>query len=295
VIADECYRCGYDLRGIGDEQACPECGLLARRSRRKTDELHDSRPRWLRGLSRGVKLILLSLLLPVPWDIVAQMLALQFASANPFNHPTWIPGIYLGGFCGIALLFFAGVWLLTRREGYAPADSADRNLRISLRITAAAPLVAIVLLFCWMELALNRFTFGGSLGAALGQIAFYVGIFGTAPLPFLLFRRLRSVARRARSAHLAEHCTIVGIGVSAGLIYLALFVFMANDPKLFGLDSNWMTRSKVSLAMSAILSTIVVLFALWSLYLLVRFAIALHIAAGKLQDQWLRDDRGRKI
>ena len=41
---DDCYRCGYPLLGIDDEQACPECGLLARRSRRQTDELHNTRP-----------------------------------------------------------------------------------------------------------------------------------------------------------------------------------------------------------------------------------------------------------
>jgi ribosomal protein S27AE len=35
---DECHRCGYDLRWIGNESACPECGLLAERSRRVTDE-----------------------------------------------------------------------------------------------------------------------------------------------------------------------------------------------------------------------------------------------------------------
>ena len=40
---DECYRCGYNLLGIADDQACPECGLLAQRSRRVTDELHDTR------------------------------------------------------------------------------------------------------------------------------------------------------------------------------------------------------------------------------------------------------------
>jgi hypothetical protein len=60
---DVCYRCGYDLTGIGDETPCPECGLLARRSRRPTDELHYTRPRWLRRISRGTNLLLLAVLL----------------------------------------------------------------------------------------------------------------------------------------------------------------------------------------------------------------------------------------
>ena len=28
-LSGECLRCGYDLRGIANERACPECGLLA--------------------------------------------------------------------------------------------------------------------------------------------------------------------------------------------------------------------------------------------------------------------------
>ena len=67
--ATNCYRCGYDLRGIADDQPCPECGLLAERSRRMTDELHNTRPRWLRRISLGVWLILLSLVVLCTWLI----------------------------------------------------------------------------------------------------------------------------------------------------------------------------------------------------------------------------------
>ena len=63
---DGCLRCGYNLSGIANDQPCPECGLLAERSRRITDELHQTRPKWLKRLSRGVWLIVLALLLPVP-------------------------------------------------------------------------------------------------------------------------------------------------------------------------------------------------------------------------------------
>src|ERR1700742_682383 len=58
-----CIRCGYDLRGTVDDQPCPECGLLAARSLRLTDALRGSRPNWLRGLSIGTRLLLLSFIL----------------------------------------------------------------------------------------------------------------------------------------------------------------------------------------------------------------------------------------
>src|ERR1700683_2690941 len=71
LSADDCYRCGYDLRGIANDRACPECGLLAQRSRRVSDELHNTRPRWLRKLARGVWLMLLALILLFVLPILA--------------------------------------------------------------------------------------------------------------------------------------------------------------------------------------------------------------------------------
>src|SRR4051812_31770025 len=68
---DECYRCGYQLRGVADDQPCPECGLLAERSRRPSDELHDTRPGWLARLAWGVRLILLALLAAGAWPFAA--------------------------------------------------------------------------------------------------------------------------------------------------------------------------------------------------------------------------------
>src|SRR5271155_1907656 len=73
VSADDCYRCGYDLRGIVNDQACPECGLLAERSRRVTDELHETRPKWLRCISIGAIMILVSIVVEIAWVMCSQL------------------------------------------------------------------------------------------------------------------------------------------------------------------------------------------------------------------------------
>lgn len=50
-IARRCYLCGYDLQGLPDDHACPECGLPRERRAKLFHEGH--------GLSRGVTILVL--------------------------------------------------------------------------------------------------------------------------------------------------------------------------------------------------------------------------------------------
>jgi hypothetical protein len=283
-VRDECYRCGYDLRGIANDGACPECGLLAERSRRVTNELHDTRPRWLRSLSRGIDLILLAIFAPIGESFVAAII-LRFCS------PSWNPYPDFTGFDLSAVLLGLGVILLTRPEGYPPADRADRRLRILMRIVVIIPVAAMVLLQLQLHLLISSggklFLFGEQGLVVLLVLFFAIFAF----LPLLLFLRLRGLARRVRSAHLAEHCIIVGVGAFVSMLYIAAVIIVANNADKWGFRSNWMSRSPVSLIMMLAMSVASGLFILWSLYLLVRFAIAFWIAAGKLRGKWTRDDR----
>ena len=146
---DECFRCGYALVGIADDQPCPECGLLAARSRRATDELHLARPAWLRRLSIGTWLILAAITWPVVWTILwiliagplQQLPAVQKASfsrfgrlsgastappagARMFSSLGWADAVVFlerhpqAGWSLSAALFIAGAACFTRREGH---------------------------------------------------------------------------------------------------------------------------------------------------------------------------------
>jgi hypothetical protein len=295
--ADECYRCGYALVGIADDQACPECGLLAERSRRVTEELHNTRPRWLRQLSLGTSLILLALLmLPLsPAITVAVLSALR--SSGQYFYLSWQHAKY-AGLDGFAVLLLLGTLSLTRPEQYDSADRADRNLRRALRICAAAVLLALAMLHLdsylmvrsWSPFTIRQTSYAprwSSLALAAAALAAAAGI----ALPLLLFRHLRGLAKRARSAHLAEHCTIVGIGTSLSLVYAAIVWLIIENAERAGLGQRFINQSNAWLVLMLILLTAGGLFILWSLYLLTRFAIAFHIAARKLRKQWRRDDR----
>jgi len=124
VDTDLCYRCGYLLHGIANEQPCPECGLLAERSRRVSDELHNTRPRWLKRLSRGTKLLLLALLAPFFTPTLVGALQqwggwLSLSATLEYRLALLLPFACLDI---AALLLIGGVLLLTGREGYPAAD-----------------------------------------------------------------------------------------------------------------------------------------------------------------------------
>jgi hypothetical protein len=277
-IKDQCYRCGYDLRGFTNDQACPECGLLAERSRRPSDELHDTRPRWLRSLSWGIIFILLAIAAPFVGPPLAALILNLYPQA-------WYLAI---GLDLAAIFLFLAVIFLTRKEGYPPADLADHRLRTQLRWMTAVPLLAALLLH--LEIFLDS-TFGISASAEMICATAAALSVSFAVLPLLLFLRLRGLAVRARSAHLVEHCTIVGIGTSASMLYITAAAVILYRPDWFGLDENWTWRSGIALLMQLLFGVAAILFILWSLYLLTRFALAFWFAARQLRQKWSRDDR----
>jgi hypothetical protein len=308
---DECYRCDYNLRGIANEQACPECGLLAERSRRVSDELHQTRPRWLRSLSWGISLILLAFLMPLAWsltlaDLVEGYVIVPLYSRSPAAvgsrrivvHGLVVPlssplswwatqvrpmlGIDLG-----ALFLLLGMIFLTRREGYPPADRADRRLRLILRSLAIAPLAGAIL----MHLALQYDLFGYHYAESRIWLPMDVAascLLLWSSFPLFLFLHLRGLARRARSAHLAEHCMIVGIGASVTVLFAGVAVGFANH---YGRDVHQLDLFVAANWMVCVMTIAAMQFTIWTIYLLVRFAVAFWIAARQLRRTWNRDDR----
>jgi hypothetical protein len=263
--------------------------LLAERSRRITDELHETRPRWLRTISFGIVLILLSIILMIAWTINVESVIRAIIHRWKLS---WDWSIRLAGYGYSidAVIFFLGVLLLTRREGYAPADKADRWLRRWLRLAALVPLSLLAVSPDLYWDFSTRAVFWGSSNWKFLAITF-VGTFGVAPLPLLLFLRLRGLATRAHSAHLAEHCTIVGIGMTAALIYKFVVYELMGHAWKWGFSTYWTTRSTTALVVALLLAVSSWLFILWSGYIMLRFAAAFWWAARQRSRKWRRDDR----
>ena len=103
------------------------------------------------------------------------------------------------------------------------------------------------------------------------------------------------MAKRAHSAHLAEHCLIVGLGTALSLLYVDLVLILFENAEAFGLGSNWTNSSNWSLMLLLAMLVAATLFPLWSLYLLIRFAIAFSKAHRQLRRKWARADRSEAI
>jgi hypothetical protein len=294
---DECFRCGYSLIGIANDQACPECGLIAERSRRVTDELHETRPGWLRSLAIGVSLILLAIVLGASWPLaIDRVTRLIYGSARTWQQYQFVRVVVPHAWLGIAAVcLVAGVFFLTIREGYEPADQPDGGLRKGLRYAAWAPLVALTFLVfqAWIDWNYPRYAYysaNTSRWQPAELAALIIATIGSLPFPLLLFARLRGLASRARSAHLAEHCQIVGIGTTLALVYagVAWWVIDHGD-EWFG--DYWFERSKSVIVVALVMCLLACLFVLWSLYLMIRFALAFRRASRELRRKWKADDR----
>lgn len=295
---DDCYRCGYNLHGIADDQACPECGLLAERSRRASDELHLTRPTWLRRLFLGVLSILLGLLAApiITLAMTAKRRPLRSAALSQSVLDFLEVLLPLLGLLTGGVLICIGAWLLAGREGYGPADTADRHRRIWLRCLSFIPMTGVAALAVSIDMMQNRgwraSSFQDGWGLSTQPQNVMIGtLLLCSPIPALLFWQLRSLAKRARSAHLAEHCAIVGIGTSLSLIYVATIVFIASYSESLGFGGYWTSRSNLFTLMLSLVATAAVVITLWSLYLMTRFALAFNRAARQLRTAWNRDDR----
>jgi hypothetical protein len=207
------------------------------------------------------------------------------------------------------MLFFAGVWLLTAAETPAGATRSPRQR--ALRWFAVMPALYGIalfiqgLLYYWRYQAMARLappaaSWPDVIAAyqpyldAIGYIAYAFFPLATLPLPVLLFMHLAWLGKRLLSRQLAEHSAIVGIGLSAALALAALTTALVRHAEtLFG--PHWASRSNAAIALELISSTTAALFALWSLYLIIRFAIAFALEGRALRRLWREADRSATV
>jgi hypothetical protein len=284
-----CLRCGYDLRGIAVDRACPECGLGIARSLNAGGELHRGRPAWLKRLGWGARLLLATQLSVLGF--------LAFCIHGLALFPAWfIVAVPLA----FAIMHFTSLMLLTGPENRFERRQPGNRIRIALRIFSLNSLCLGVFLsmFFWEAmrwLSLWLSTFGqavlwtgpvsrGSInpwGYAVAASALLL-----ASCWLLTFLYLRRLALRVLDPSLAEHCAIVGCGMAlaiAGPFGLALGYGMI---VLDVLDMS----TTVGFVWILSFEVAVFLFVIWSTWLLVLFSIAFGKAARQARRSWREAD-----
>ena len=196
-----CFRCGYDLRGVDDEAACPECGLLAGRSRPATSRLRDANPAYLRRVSVGVWLILVTL--PMPLVLVPLLqggsMQLSIGSIATVHALLGIPDL-------VAVIFGTGVWLLSDNAS-SPSSNSSKSMETTDSRTGRRLQVLQRLHRLWQRLWHRLW----QRLAALRRLAFL-------PLAIVLVGHLEWFLQSLRAATGIRY-TNIGGAVSVGLPY----------------------------------------------------------------------------
>jgi len=278
-----CFRCDYDLQGLPEAGNCPECGLPVALSRRPSTALVDARPRWLCSVAIGIWLMLVGMLVACGWPYAFQFFGDAIAELHDrllqhFGKP--VAGFaYTFGWDLTATLVVAATWLITQREGYAPADSADRRRRLIIRAAGVLP----VLIVAWLHAV------GAGIVPSWLWLRNIESNLAYAPLPILGFWHFASVARRIGRRSLVRQCLIAGIGGSLALVaqYFAFTVFDLRPPSVF-------TETPQSVAVDWAFYSVVVFstfFWLWWLVLAVRFGVIFTSAARRARQTWREAER----
>ena len=230
TILDErlCDHCGYNLKGLREDGACPECGKTIARSRRRSsdDSIVDAPLTWLHSLSSG-----------------AYILAFAGVIFLCFRVGVWITDggmhtLCMLGLLGTTLMWWAGVFICTKPRPGGTENSAREwsKLRLVCRLSQAG-------WACWAATALiaEMLIAKNLTGAAtamnwLGLAFFLSGFAGQ----FALCLYLSNLADWASDTSLSDHfksasylsiawALAVGFSVTSGLVGLPFAGFLLSS------------------------------------------------------------------
>lgn len=200
-----CINCGYDLSGLVEGGACPECGLPVERSMRAV-RLGDCPHSYVRLLQSGLTIVLVGLLAWVGLYVV------MFAAAVVrLNELFWA---FEAGKIASSLAIVFGWWKLTRRPPVVLVPQMGRCLRLVLRVSVAL-FAALALVDVGLNLVFNLgFAFNGN--SAVTSIYFEVWRVHTLSSPLVVGLHMIAAARfvrwLARCIPLDRQSRWVGLG-----------------------------------------------------------------------------------
>lgn len=235
-----CLRCGYNLRGLQPEGACPECGTPIVRALRGNLLIY-SAPEYVAKLHRGLLCILLAIVTLVGGGLL--LLVAFFCVQVVFPEwqwlSPWISNIATVGSAGLSVLSLIGWWLFSTPDeaiiGRDVRDTPRRVLRIAVVLSAAVMIVdALGELHMYQYL---NFAALGLIGGFIGLIAWLAQVFASLLYVQWLAKRLpdRRIAHRARIyLWLLPLVYVIGFCVFllGPLVAMVLYFILLNDVRV---------------------------------------------------------------
>jgi hypothetical protein len=259
-----CAGCGYNLRSAPRDGICPECGLAVERSVGSDNALWEARPAWLRSLSLGIWLMLASQLVFFTVTLLGEPVLDFFGLDNP-------NGVVSGSFA-LAAVYAAGVWMLTRRERtfQFTADPTAPLRRVARVGTLGLPASLMIMWGVIHNYVPDSYTTSTVVAGCV--VVFIVGMLAT-------YLYLRTLAKRVLSQRMSEYAAIVAVGgaitLAISLVFVLYTFFEASD-----------LSNDATLLTTGLIGTALILFYLWSLLVLVMFAVTLMRASRKTRALW---------
>jgi hypothetical protein len=264
-----CRNCGFNLRGLSPDRACPECGTSIELSLREP-LLRFAEPGWVRTLARGATWVLAGVLVGFIAGVAAAVVAAQGAV---------LPAVLIASVPQVP--YVLGIWWLTSPEpgGLDGDDPVSRAIARWGAVTAVAIGAASIALINAPALT----------NQALDTVE---GLAGTVAY-FALLVYTRKLALRLPDARLAKHTRTVmwGIVVSYGVIVVGavvLGVLVATGPNSPGGPPNALVFATAVPLLIGGAGTLV--FGIWSLVLLFQYRSRLTLAAEQAADAWTTGD-----
>lgn len=287
-----CLRCGYNLRGLGPEAACPECASAVGRSI-QGDLLRFGDPDWLARLAKGLLLIIIGLLA----GLVASLLVFVLLITLPASGGIAMGAVLVGGaLLGVStsLVVVIGVWWMTAPEPARTEGERPVTARTLARWCMTAALLSSPLEIMYLGGA--GFATMGTPGMPRSNLMLLPMIWVIVGIVVIVGRLaglvyLRRLALRIPRPDLAHQTQVVmwgyGCAAAAGIVFwigmdvVSAAVSVGTAP-VFGVTMTVAALGSCAIGVAALV------FGVWGLVLLFRHRGALSRAEAEARATWTR-------
>lgn len=268
-----CRHCGYNLRGMTEDRACPECGTAVGRSL-LGDQLRFSDPDWVRTLARGAGWILWSVLIGIALGISVAVISFVLELNN--GSTSALKDVYVLLSFLPSLIYCVGVWFITAPEPSVNEESGVA-LRGLLRWTAVISIIINCISVC-MKMT------SPMMAVPIDLVGMVVGVVGY----FALFVFARRLALRVPNYDLAKQTRTVMWGTVISLSGMVLFGILAVILGAAGVGAG----AAVAAIPICGLGIAYLVFAIWALVLLISYRRASLAAALDAELTWASGTAG---